>query len=266
MNKLSVKFLIVCLTVLPVSCRDRKNASRSGGEAAAVVSTTAWTAAFAEAAGAKEIVILAPFEMEHPSEYELRPGDIPKIMHAELIVYAGYEVMAERLKKGLDIPPEKLLPVDTDYRYETIEESVMNIARHLGTEDRARDNLFAIRKALNDGRSLLMEKNLSGKPVMVHRFQSSIAEELGLVPVALFGPSAPEASEIAGAAKKDVFMIIDNVHNPVGQPFKEVLPDKAYVQFLNFPGRNGTKTLTDVIRYNVTQIVSNCSSLSVNLP
>jgi hypothetical protein len=253
MNKLLIK-LLVCPIVFLVSCRDKKHTPYS--DEMVVVSTTPWTAAYAEAAGAKEIIILAPFEMEHPSEYELRPSDIPKIMDAELIVYAGYEVMAERLKKGLDIPQEKLLFVDTDYRYETIEKSVMNIAKHLGTEDIARDNLFAIRKAFDDGRSMLMEKNLSGKPVMVHRFQSSIAGELGLMPVALFGPSAPEASEIAGAAKKNVFMIIDNVHNPVGQPFKEVMSDKEYVQLLNFPGRNGTKTLTDVIRYNVAQIVS----------
>ncbi len=56
--------------------------------------------------------------------------------------------------------------------------------------------------------------------------------------------------------QQNLFMIIDNIHNPVGQPFKEVLSDKGYVQLLNFPGRNGTKTLPDVIRYNVRQIVS----------
>ncbi len=256
MNKLLINLLTgtVCLTVFLASCQGKKKTSHS--DEVVVVSTTAWTAAYAEAAGAKEIIILAPFEMEHPSEYELRPGDIPEIMDAGLIIYAGYEVVAERLQKGLGIPQEKLLLVDTDYRYETIEKSVLNIAEHLGTEDIARENLVAIRKALDDGRSVLLNKNLSGKPVMVHRFQSSIAEELGLIPVALFGPSAPEASEIAGAAKKDLFMIIDNIHNPVGQPFKEVLSDKGYVQLLNFPGRNGTKTLPDVIRYNVRQIVS----------
>ncbi|MDR0394396.1 MAG: hypothetical protein LBH77_04475 [Tannerella sp.] len=251
-----MKFFLctIGLSVVFISCRVKNNTSHSDGT---VVATTAWTAAYAEAAGAKEIIILAPFEMEHPSEYELRPGDIPKIMNAELIVYAGYEVMADRLKKGLDIPQEKLLLVDTDYRYEKIEQSVMSIARHLGTEDMARERLAAIREVLNDGRSLLQEMNRSGKPVMAHRFQSSIAMELGLAPVALFGPSAPEASEIAGAAKQDVFMIIDNLHNPVGQPFKEILPDKEYVQLLNFPGLKGTKTLTDVIRYNISQIAAN---------
>ncbi|MDR0742893.1 MAG: hypothetical protein LBF05_00845 [Tannerella sp.] len=249
-----IRFFICAMGLIVfVSCQGKKRTSHSDR---VVVATTAWTAAYAEAAGAGEVVILAPFEMEHPSEYELRPGDIPEIMNAELIVYAGYEVMTDRLKKGLDIPQEKLLLVDTDYRYEAIVQSVMNIAKHLGTEDIARDNLFTVRRALDDGRSMLREKNMSDKPVMVHRFQSSIAGELGLRPVVLFGPSAPEASEIAEAAKKEVFMIIDNFHNPVGQPLKEVLSDKKYVRFLNFPGLKGTKTLTDVIRYNISQIVA----------
>jgi zinc transport system substrate-binding protein len=256
MNKMLIRFFIYTMgliVVVFVSCQSKKRAAHFDG---VVVATTAWTAAYAETAGAKEIIILAPFEMEHPSEYELRPGDIPNIMNAELMVYAGYEVMTDRLKKGLDLPQEKLLLVNTDYRYETIEQSVMKIAEHLGTEDIARDNLFALRKALDDGRSIVREKKMSGKPVMVHRFQSSIVRELGLTPTVFFGPSAPEASEIAGAAKKEVFMIIDNFHNPVGQPLKEVLSDKKYVQFLNFPGLKGTKTLTDVIRYNISQIVA----------
>ena len=80
---------------------------------ALVVATNSWTAALAQTAGATEIVVLAPYEMEHPSEYELRPGDIPKLMDASLIIYAGYESMAERIKNGMDVPEEKMLKVET---------------------------------------------------------------------------------------------------------------------------------------------------------
>lgn len=255
MKKLFLKFCLwtICPALCFVSCRGGKTSDNAGNT---VVATTGWTVAYAEAAGAKDIVVLAPFEMEHPSEYELRPGDIPKIMNAEIIVYAGYEVMTERLKNGLDIPEDKLLLVNTDYSYKAIEQSVMNIAKKLGTENIARENLQDIKRTFDEGRRILREKNMAGKPVMVHRFQSSIARELGLTPLVLFGPSSPEASEIAAASREQVFMIIDNIHNPVGQPFREVLPDKAYVRFLNFPGREGTRTLTDVVRYNILQITS----------
>ncbi|MDR2914885.1 MAG: hypothetical protein LBV74_08660 [Tannerella sp.] len=243
----------ISVALLFFSCRGGKTSS--GADDTSVVATSSWTAAYAQAAGAENIVILAPFDMEHPSEYELRPGDIPKLMDAEVIVYAGYEVMTERLKKGLDLPQDKLLLVDTDYSYEAIEKSVMNIAVKLGTEEVARKNLSGIRRAFDEGRDTVNGKQMSGRPVIVHRFQASVAKELGLVPVVLFGPAAPEASEIALASGTQASLIIDNLHNPVGLPFREVLPDTRYVQLLNFPGLKGTKTLTDVLRYNVSQIV-----------
>ncbi|MDR1525377.1 MAG: hypothetical protein LBS79_09040 [Tannerella sp.] len=255
MKKLLMKscLWIVCPALFLTSCRSGKSADGAG---TVVVATTGWTAAYAEAAGAKEVVVLAPFEMEHPSEYELRPGDIPEIMSAEIILYAGYEVMTEQLKRGLDIPEDKLLAVNTDYSYKSIEQSVMSIAERLGTEDVARENLLDIKHTFDEGRRVLREKNMAGKPVMAHRFQSSIAKELGLIPLVLFGPSSPEAAEIAAASREQVFMIIDNIHNPVGQPFREIYPDKAYVQLLNFPGREGTKSLADVVRYNTLQVIS----------
>ena len=251
--------LIAFGALLLLSCKEKKTSSGTSDTESepVVVATSSWTAAYAEAAGAKNIIILAPFEMEHPSEYELRPSDIPKLMNAKVIIYAGYEVMAERLKKGLDIPEEKLLLVSTDYLYETIEKSVLNIASKLGTENIARKNLADIRKVFDEGRIAVEEKSMSGQPVIVHRFQASLVKELGLVPVITFGPSAPEATEIANVSKTQASLITDNIHNPVGQPLKEVLPNARYEQLLNFPGLKGTKSLTDVIRYNVSLIVKN---------
>jgi len=242
-----------------LSCQGRKSSSDASGADAepVIVATTSWTAAYAKTAGAENIIILAPFEMEHPSEYELRPGDISKLINAKVIIYAGYEVMTKRLKKGLDIPQEKLLYVDTDYSYEKIEQSVMNIAAVLGTEDIARENMLEIRRVFDEGRKEIERNNLSGQPVVVHRFQSSLIRELRLTPVALFGPASPEASEIAAISKIQTPLIIDNIHNPVGQSFKEVLPTARYEQLLNFPGLEGTKTVTDVIRYNILRITEN---------
>ncbi|MDR0572755.1 MAG: hypothetical protein LBG96_01780 [Tannerella sp.] len=258
MMKNSLKYIVffVFATLSLFSCRGGK-ASSGTDIASVVVATSSWTAAYARAAGAENIVVLAPFEMEHPSEYELRPGDIPKLMDAKVIVYAGYEVMTERLKKGLELPQDKLLLVDTDYSYATIEKSVMDIAVKLGTEDTARKNLSDIRRMFEEGRDAVNRKKMSEQPVIVHRFQASVAKELGLIPVVLFGPAAPEASEIAVAAGTQALLIIDNFHNPAGLSFREVLPDTRYVQLLNFPGLKGTKILTDVIRYNVSQIVQN---------
>jgi len=242
---------LICAFLLICSCGGRKTKTD-----VVVVATSSWTAAYAQAAGAENVVVLAPHTMAHPSEYELRPSDIPKLMEATVIVYAGYEVMTEQLTKGLDLPPEKLFPVITEYNYVSIAQSVMELATRLGTENIAHENLVEIQSAFEDGRETVKNKKWTGQKVVVHRFLTPFAQELGLVPVVIFGPGAPEAAEIVTVSKSSAFIIMDNRHNPVGLPFKEVMPYALYKQLLNFPGLLGTKTLSDVIRYNVSQIVS----------
>jgi len=256
MKKINVYYILIfaCAAICFFSCRS-KNKPSDAEKGATVVATSSWTAAYAQAAGAGNIKILAPVEMNHPSEYELRPSDIPMLMEAEVIVYAGYEIMTERLKKGLNLPPEKLLLVQTDYSYDAIEKSVMALAARLGTESIAHKNLLEIRHAFDEGKIALQEKNLQGLSIIVHRFHVPLARELGLVPVVIFGPAAPEISEIVAVSKTDARIIMDNIHNPVGQPFKEVLPNTLYIQLLNFPGQRDTHTLCDVIRYNTSQIL-----------
>ena len=247
-------YFLVCLISCIISCQGKKTSSETVEKGVSVVATSSWTAAYAQAAGAENIVVLAPFDMPHPSEYELRPDDIPKLMDATVIIYAGYEVMTERLKKGLDLSAEKLLQIDTDYSLESIEISMMKIAAKLGTENVARENLSDIRRVFEEGMKAIDDKGMAGLPVIVHRFQSSLVRDFGLVPNVIFGPGSPEASEIVTVSKKEIVFIIDNFHNPVGQPFKEVLQGAHYRQLMNFPGQKGTKSLTDVIRYNISQL------------
>ena len=246
-----LKFFI-CASLFLFSCSGKKTSTEKGEDV--VVATSSWTAAYAQAAGAKNVVLLAPLTMSHPSEYELRPGDIPKLKNATLIVYAGYEVMTAQLQKGLDIPSDKLYRIDTDYNYQTIAQTVMDLAFRLGTEEAARENLLEIQQVFLEAKKMVNDKRLTGQKVVVHRFHVSIAQELGLVPALIFGPVAPEAKDLLSVSKADVSFILDNRHNPVGLSFREVLPYAYYRQLLNFPGQIGTKTLSDVIRYNVTQI------------
>ena len=254
MNDKFILFL-TCVAFCCFSCRS-KNDSSGATTGSSVIATSSWTAAYAQVAGADNIIILAPVEMSHPSEYELRPSDIPKLMGATVIVYAGYEIMSEQLKKGLNLPPEKLLLIQTEYSYETIEKAVMELAVRLGTENIARENLLEIRRVFDDGRKAVVEKNELGLRVAVHHFHVPLAKELGLDPVVIFGPAVPELSEIVSVSRTEVTMLLDNFHNPVGQSLKEILPNARYKQLLNFPGSQGTHTLSDVIRYNVSQIVS----------
>ena len=221
---------------------------------AMVVATNSWTAAFAKTAGAGNIVVLAPFEMVHPSEYELRAADIPLIIHAKIIINAGYETMVNRLQSGMDLKKEVLVKIDTDYSMATIEKSVMEIARRLGTEKIALQNLDSIRRLITDGRAQFEKSGLNSTPVLVNFFQQSIVKEMGFGVAAIFGPGSLEAADIDRLAKLRYGMIVDNFHNPVGKPLLDIKSGVAYRQLLNFPGSHQTTGLQDVIRYNILQL------------
>jgi hypothetical protein len=221
-----------------------------------VIATTSWTAAYALAAGATNVSVLAPYDMVHPSEYELRPGDISRLSKANLIVYAGYEVMVDQIKSGLKIPEGKMLKISTSYNYAEIEESVLQIAIRLGTEQIAKKNLDEIKHLLLNGRIDIQKRGLDKEKILVHFFQESFARELGINPTMIFGPAPPEPKEILEMAQTKAVLILDNIHNPVGGAAKDILQNADYKLLLNFPGLNKTRTIADVIRYNIDQIIS----------
>jgi zinc transport system substrate-binding protein len=226
-----------------------------------VVATNSWTAAYAKAAGAKNIVVLAPFEMQHPSEYELRAADIPVIANARVIIYAGYETMVKRLQSGMDLKKEVLLKIETDYSMSAIEKSVMDIAQRLGTEKIALQNLDSIRQIMTDGKTQLDKSGLNSAHVLVNFFQQSIVKEMGFEVEGVFGPAVLEAGDINKMAKKESLVIIDNEHNPVGMPLEKIKSGAVYRQLLNFPGLHKTKTLQDVIKYNIKQLSSTAENI-----
>jgi len=246
MNKLIPILLIIFFSF---SCRSNPYTENL------VVATNAWTAAYAMAAGATEVVLLAPYEMVHPSEYELRPGDIERLLKAKIIIYAGYEVMMDQIQTGLEIPAEKLVKVTTSYNADEIEKSVRMLAEKLGTVQIASENIKEIRQLLSEGRKVVQEQGYSEKPVLVHFFQESFATEMGITPVMIFGPAPPEPRQILDMTNTNAVLILDNAHNPVAGMMKETLKTSEYRLLLNFPGMYNTRTLSDVIRYNIEQVI-----------
>ena len=62
-----------------------------------VVASTSLLGAIAKAAGAQEVRILTPADVQHPPEYDVKPTDLLKLEGADIVVYAGYERMVSRL-------------------------------------------------------------------------------------------------------------------------------------------------------------------------
>ncbi|MBI9107338.1 MAG: ABC transporter substrate-binding protein [Spirochaetales bacterium] len=228
--------------------------SAGTADAESIIATTSWTAAFALAAGAEYVAVLAPAEMLHPSEYELTPADILKLKKADLIIYAGYEVMVGALKESLGIPEEKLLQIETRHDIKTIEQSLMKIGHRLGTVSEAEKNISDITKVIIAGRESLSGAGIVKSSTWVHSFQRPLAGSLGLGFSYAFGPQPLTAVEIAGAGKQEVKLVIDNVHNPVSGPLSAAFPDVKTAVWRNFPEVLSDSALKDVISGNIERL------------
>ena len=59
--------------------------------------------------------------------------------------------------------------------------------------------------------------------------------------------------------KKSGFdFIIDNVHNPVGQPLAEVAPGSKYIIWRNFPETVEKGSLEKVVKENIDAVFQSC--------
>jgi len=218
-----------------------------------IVASTSWTAAYALAAGAEQVAILAPVSMLHPSEYEMKLSDLNLIRDSEYIVYAGYELMVKQMVQGLAEEKKKLLQIETGYRLHQIRNSVLFLAAQFGTLDQARRNLDQIETTFQQAKNQLSEYGCQSLPVLVHHHQVGFAEEIGLNVVGTFGPNPPEAYEIINLLEKKPRLIIDNYHNPVGESLEKSGGIKR-VLWINFPGPNHTRTLDEVILSNIARL------------
>lgn len=221
-----------------------------------VLASNAWTAAYVIAAGFEDVDLLAPSDMLHPSEYELQINDFKRITEADLIVYGGYEVAMKQLEKMESVDKLKFMKIETGYNLLLMKQEILRISDKTHTSDIAKLNIENIDKTFQKAKISIINKGLAGKPVIVHFFQVQFAIEIGLNPVTVFGPSPLEAYEISNLVKKDAVMIIDNIHNPIAGPLAEIKKNIYKVELINFPGIKNTRTLEDVVNYNIKQIIS----------
>jgi hypothetical protein len=219
-------------------------------EPAEVIASTAWTAAFVRMAGVETVRVLAPYEMQHPPEYELKPSDIRAVAQARVIAYAGYETMVDKLRETAERDGIELVQFDTRNDLETITASVLKIATVFGTEAAARRNLADLERFFETWRVELNGLGVSGAPVIVHTFQQPMVRQLGFDVKGVFGPGPLEPLQIAKLSNSGAGIIIDNWHNQVGAPLEQTIPGARRAACLNFPGSFDTRSLMDVLEYN----------------
>jgi zinc transport system permease protein len=218
----------------------------------AIVASTSLAGAIAKAAGAKEVRVIVSSEMRHPPEYDLKPSDLLKFEGAKVVIYGGYERMVSKLLETSKNKNILAIQINTDTSPENLISQARKISEVLKTEkeeqvweERFLERLKELQKKINP---------FSGKRAIVHKFAQPFAQWSGLHIVQIVSPGELTPKVIGDAIAKNPELVVDIYHFPVAQVIAENARCK-YVQVINFPGVENTKTLEDLFQYNSTQLI-----------
>ncbi len=217
-----------------------------------VVASTSWTGAIAEAAGADEVRILAPFELKHPPEYDYRPSDIAQLRSARLLVYGGYEPFVKKLAVAAGFPREKMIVIVTSNDPDNLKKQARLLSEKMGTQKREAVWEKALDKALADIQKQAKRNNISRKRVLVQKYQVPVVKWLGFDVIGVFNADELSPNKVMEYARMKPDMVIDNFHNPQGKPIAEIAKCD-YVALINFPSAN-VRSLIELLKENAARL------------
>lgn len=246
-NKIAIFTVIFGLILSSsLSCKENKKAK--------IVASTSWVASIAELAGIDDVPTIAPVNLKHPPEYEIKPMDILKVSQADLFIYAGYERMMKTISEAAEVDKSKIAKVKTTNTYENLSNMVKMLSEKAGTQKEAERRFKQYDELIQKTRQLIKENGLDKKTVYAHKDQAQLAKDLGLNVIATFGSAPLTSDQILFASENQIDIIIDNVHNPIASPAAEVCPNAKLLIWRNFPEKMEKNALYNVIK-------NNCESL-----
>lgn len=218
-----------------------------------IVASTSWVGAFAKAAGATDITVIAPSTVQHPPDYDPKPSDLVSIAKADYIMIAGYEGFAKRMQEAVGGDAKKIITVNTENSPEAIRKEVTRLAELLKTQDKAKvwlDNFDKEYAKLSDA---LKAKASAAKPTIVSQvFVTPWLMFSGLQSAGCYGPAALTPAQLKTLADTKPTIVFENAHMGGGDPVAEATKAKK-VMLINFPSDN--LELLDVFKTNSQRIV-----------
>lgn len=228
--------LIVAAGVVLAACSNDDDASGTApaADGPVVVASTSWVAAVAELAGASDVHVIAPNNVQHPPDYEPTASDLAEVADADFVVMAGFEGFAERLSESAG-DAEKLT-VMPSYTPAALQPEVDKLAAAFGTEDAAARNFAAYEAGWDETMSGL-QAAVSGteQRVVAQAFVTEWAMLAGFDVTGTYGPAPATATEIADLADLGPTLVFDNVHMGGGAEVADAT-GATLVALANFPG------------------------------
>ncbi len=223
-------------SVAPASSAAPDTAAPDDDGTPKVVASTSWVAAFAAMAGATDITVIAPNNLQHPPDYDPKASDLAAVADADFILLAGFEGFADRLKEaaGSDATVEV---VATEYFPDALEVEVLRLAGVMGLDEHeAEHNVEHYREHWAEESTRVTEA-LSGPAAVVvsHTFTGVWAALAGLDVAGTFGPAPLTPTDVAALVDLAPTVVLENVHMPAGADLVEAT-GATKLDMTNFPG------------------------------
>lgn len=218
------------------------------------VASTSWVAAIAELGGIDGVSTVAPASLRHPPEYEITADDIVRVTKAELFMYAGYEKMMDTIKASSGLSDEKTVKVKTTNTLENLESMVKLLSEKAGTKEKAEERFSEYKALIEEARERIAASPNKDIEVYANTNQAEFARDLGLNVTSIFGSGPLTSAQIEEAHEKAYTLVIDNVHNPVASPIKEVSAESTILTWRNFPDHLGDNALYNVVKENLESL------------
>lgn len=226
--------------LLLAGCASSEGSAEAGtpdAEGPAIVVTTTWQGAFATAAGAEDITVIVPGEVQHAPEYEPSASDLAAVAEADFILYSPFETFAEQITEAAGADAETVeLDVDNDPSVVTSE--VTRLAELFDTVERAETWLEEFDQERERISSELQDQWPDGEqPMAVAQVYAAWAADLAGVEVAdTYGPDQLSPGDVSDLAGAEPDLVFENTHMSAGR----VLPDSDALQVgvVNYPGED----------------------------
>lgn len=209
----------------------------AGGQGAGpkVVASTSWVGAVAKMAGASNITVIAPSNIQHPPDYDPKASDLAALSGASYVLVAGFEGFAQRMKDAAG-SSAKVETVTPDYDPAKLRPEVERLAKEWGTTEVATKNL-ATYTTQYEAASAALKKTTASKPqvVVAQMFVAGWAPFAGYDVKGTYGPEPTTPAKVAELAALKPTLVFENAHMGGGAEVAGT-SGAQLLNLVNFPG------------------------------
>lgn len=226
--------MLALFTLLLSACGSSEQPAQVTGptDGPVVVASTSWAGAFATAAGAKNVTLVAPASVPHAPDYDPKPSDLAKIGSADYVLYAPFDFFAPRLKEAAG-GPAKTVELNLENTPDNIRAEVTRLGALFGTSAQASEWLSTFDRRYAELSDQVKGAQPQPAPdAVAHVFMAYWGQFAGLPVAGTFGPEPVTPGRLAELNALKPGVVLANAHLPSNPE----IPGARTVELINYPG------------------------------